>query len=242
MFTAHSMTYIFLYKAWKHSIRMFRLWPHCYYLEPTAAQSKSQVRVYFNHSNDVMHGLGIKEQKLKAVGRKKKRRRNYKINNLKYQISNFGQWLIWVTLRKHEEGQGSRCNGWKAQSRNLGPSTRTITNWGLAADGLRARHSWRCRSTRQNVPPCDFTVGELFSGASQSFGKNQPRCQLWWQLHAARRATSGAQKGKKLEKNSLLLPPVETIFFFPPHIKCAYSNGSVTKAQSQKTQQSSFII
>lgn len=176
-----------------------------------------------------------------AVGGKS----NYKkkSNNLKYQISIFGQWLIWVILRKHEEGQGSRRNGCKAPSHNLGPSLWNNHQFRAAPQtgwerGTQGRPEWRCRSTRQNVLPCDLPVGELISSATQDFGKKQPRCQLWWQLHPVRKRLTELQRAKN-SRTACCCCWLK--LFSSPHKMCIFKWSS-DKSAEPKTKQSSFII
>lgn len=76
--------------------------------------------------------------------------------------------------------------------------------------------------------------------AAQSFGK---KAALVPTVVAASRGEENGERSSKGQKTREEQPAAAGWnFFFSPHIKCAYSNGTVTKAQSQITQQRTFII
>lgn len=167
-------------------------------------------------------------------------------NSLKYQINIFAQLLIWVTLRKHEEGHGSLWRSCKALSCNLGPSIWNNHQFSVSQiwasqqtgwkRGTHGRHEWRCRSTRQNVLRCDLTIAELFSSVTKYFvWQNQPLCQLWWQLHPVRKRQTELQRANTWEQ------PAGWNFFFFSHKMCRFKWNS-DKSTKPKTQRSSFRI
>lgn len=169
-----------------------------------------------------------KQKLMAAVGKS-----NYKNNNLKYQISIFGQWLIWDTVRKHEEGQGSRQSDCKARSHNLGPSTRNnqplraVRQTGCA-QGTCGRQEWRCGSSTLSQRRC-----------AALWQKTSPRANCGGSL-VQRGNGKRSSKGQKEPENN----PAAGWNFLPPcSLFLALRRKLCTfKWNGDKTKQSGFII